>query len=86
MTEVVALNNFQHNGAKRVGAQFDCSPQAAAALAKKGLVEIIGDGPTLENPTQTAGASASVSPADPVSPEETAPKSKRGRQKKETEE
>lgn len=82
MTQVLAKANFDHDKPKRPGDLFEVSPQAAKQLERKGLVEIIGDGPAVENPTTSAGASSSASPADQASPEATAEKSKGGGRKK----
>lgn len=82
MTEVVAVSNFQHHGRKLAGDVFTVSPQVANELERIGLVQVLGDGPAAENPTQTAGTKSSVLPADPVSPPPTAAPRKRGRPKK----
>lgn len=81
MTQVVALARFDHGGNKAPGETFECSPQAAAALEKKRLVDIISDGPAIKNPSTSAGAKLSASPVDPALPEQTVIKSKRGKRK-----
>lgn len=76
MPTVEALSSFDHNGNRRRGTQFPVSKPVADELAKRGLVRII-----VANPTTAVGAKSSALPAVPVSPKQTAKKSKRGARK-----
>jgi len=79
--EVEALSGFEH-GARRIrGERFSVSAQHAADLERAGLVRVLGDGPTAENPSTADGATSSASPADQASPQTIATPSKRGGKK-----
>lgn len=85
--EIEALKAFDHDRMRiSRGGRIAVSPQTAQLMRRKGLATIIGDAPTPQNPTPAGGETSSVSPAAPVSPEPTAPKSKRGGRKKTDEE
>jgi hypothetical protein len=85
MKEVKAVSSFDHYGQRHTGDQWTVSDSHAAALEKKGLVEVVGDGPTDENPSTAAGEKSSASPADPVSSRSTSRASKRGGRRATTE-
>jgi hypothetical protein len=80
--EVTALRRFVHNGRRVVGEKFEVSDPVGRELIRRGLVR---EGAIPANPTPTAGARPSASPADPVSLQTTAPPSKRGGRKKKAE-
>ena len=89
MIEVEARQSFEHSGSRKRGDRFEVSEAQAKGLERAGLVRVLGDGPTKENPSTAAGAKLSASPAAPASPKKTAKpsedgvKRKRGRPKKE---
>lgn len=85
MTQVRAKFGFDHDGPRRRGAIFPVSKQVAEEMERRGLVEIVGEGPTPENPSTADGEPSSASPAAPVSPQATVPTSKHGGRKRKTE-
>lgn len=81
MKQVEAIQNFEHGTRRKRGEQFGVSEQHAEALARAGLVTIVGDQATDANPSEAAGAKSSASPAAPASPEQTAkPRARGGKQ------
>jgi hypothetical protein len=81
MKEVRALQGFTHQGRKVLGDTFNVSDRHADALEKKGLVEVLGDGPTEENPSTAGGEKQSASPAAQASAKKTAAAQKGGEPK-----
>lgn len=78
MKEVEALSGFEHGKRRIRGERFPVSDQHAEHLERAGLVKVLGDGPTPENPSTAGGETSSASPADPASPQTIATPSKRG--------
>ncbi|WP_128422661.1 hypothetical protein [Delftia tsuruhatensis] len=74
MKEVEALMGFTHNGSYRRGDRFRVPEPQAEALKRKGLVRVLADEPSEENPTAAAGQKSSASPAAPASQKPTAGK------------
>lgn len=62
MPIVKAIENFDHNGARKRGQRFQVSAPVARKLRDAGLVAIAGEAGT-ENPRKAAGAQSSASPA-----------------------
>lgn len=78
MKTVIAIQSFDHGGARRRGDVFEVSPQVAARLRRNGLVCIHGESKPSADPPQAAGGNSSASPAAPVSRRRTARKSESG--------
>lgn len=73
MIEVRALTSFSHDGELiRRGQTVHFSDYITQQLAKKGMVVVLGNGPTPVNPSTADGAKSSASPAAPASPQTTA--------------
>lgn len=77
---VTAIRNFDHGGLKKRGDVFDVSDYAAKKLREKRLVRFETDAPCFQS--LTVGEKLSALPADLVSPQTIAKKSKRGRMPK----
>lgn len=75
MKRVIALQSFDHGGARRRGDVFEVSPQAAEQLRRNGLVRIHGESKSSADPSPAAGGNSSASPAAPVSRKRTARRS-----------
>lgn len=65
MPTVIAIQNFEHGGSRRIGDRFPVSDQHAAGLALRGLVSV----ETQRHPTTATGTPQSASPVAPVSPQ-----------------
>lgn len=79
MIEVRALTSFSHDGELiRRGQTVHFSDYITQQLAKKGMVVVLGNGPTPANPSTADGAKSSASPAAPASPQTTASASDSG--------
>lgn len=63
MKQVKALSGFEHGSRRSVGDTFAVSEQHAQALARAGLVKIVGEAPDAANPSGAAGGKSSASPA-----------------------
>lgn len=72
MPTVIAIQNFEHGGSRKIGDQFTVSDNHAAALALRGLVSIGRD------PIEATGTPQSASPVAQVSPQTIAKPSARG--------
>ncbi|HCF3422278.1 TPA: hypothetical protein ACJYA9_000802 [Pseudomonas aeruginosa] len=79
MVLVTATTGFDHGGRRKLGEEFDVSPQQAAALKRKGLVTYDEN---QVDPDPAAGEKSSASQVAPVSPQTTAKQSGRGAKKK----
>lgn len=86
MTEVVALQSFEHSGRRNRGDRLSLSENVARALAERKLVRIVEDSAPKQS---AAGEPSFASPAAPASPLTTAslsddgePKRRRGRPRK----
>ena len=78
MKEVQARQGFEHGERRRRGDRFMVSDQVAEELSRNGLVTVLGDEPTPENPIGGAGKLSSASPVAQVSPQTTASVSANG--------
>lgn len=81
MKQVEALSGFEHGKRRYRGDRFQVSEQHATHLERAGLIKVLGDGPTPENPSIAGGEMSSASPADPASPQTIASPSRRGGRK-----
>lgn len=73
--QVVAIQNFEHDGKRNIGDAFEVSDRHAEQLKRAGLVS---DGVGRDDPTLAVGAKSSALPAAQASQQTTAKKSKRG--------
>lgn len=79
MIEVRALTSFSHDGELiRRGQTVHFSDYITQQLAKKGMVVVLGNGPTPVNPSTADGEKSSASPAAQASPQTTATESDSG--------
>ena len=81
MASVMAIQNFEHDGAKKRGMLFDVSDHIAQRLKSRGLVVIDGEAHP-SRPIKAAGVKSSVSPAVQVLPQTTVIKLKHGAMRK----
>ena len=81
MKQVEAISGFEHGKRRFRGDRFSVSEQHAEQMVRAGLVKVLGDGPTTENPSTAGGEKSSASPAAPASPQTIATPSKRGGRK-----
>ena len=78
MAGVTALQNFEHDGAKRRGDYFEVSDNIAKKLKARGLVVLDSEAQPLR-PYQAAGEKLSALPVVQVLPQTIAKKSKHGK-------